>query len=168
MFMLKRIVHVLILIVCFALFDALMGGGIAAAMQKAGVWNQAVNDVYQFGFSIGMAVILLIVFFSFEWKSEVAAVCVLLFGYVEDTLYYVFVGQMNPLIKLISHGAEYHVGGGGLFPPEISGWLGWIGRFLGSEPLSLSILTIFAINVFAVALAGGILLYSVNVSLRLK
>lgn len=165
--MLKRIFHVVILIVSFALFDALVGGGVAAAMQARGVWIQTVNDFYQLGFSIGMAVVLLIAYFAFEWKSEALAVLVLLFGYVEDTLYYVLVPQVNPLIKLISHGAQYHASGGEMFPSHISGWLGWLGRAVGTDPISLSMLTILAVNVFAIVVAGAILVYS-NASSRLK
>lgn len=166
--MIKQASRVLFLTFAFALFDALIGGGVAAAIQKAGAWNQTVNDFYQLGFSIAMAAVLLICFFVFGWRAEILAVLVLLLGYVEDTLYYVFMPWINPLIKLISHGAEYHVRGGGLFPPEISGWLGWLGRATEAGPISLGMPAILAINIFAIAVAAGILLYSSVFSSRLK
>lgn len=160
--MIRRILHVLLLIVSFSLFDALVGGGIAAAMQKTGIWNQTVNDFYQLGFSIGMAVILLVCYGVLNWRSEAAAVLVMLFGYVEDTLYYVFIPIVNPMIKFISHGAEYHVYGGGMFPASISGWIGWIGRSTGWGVWSLSMPAILVINFFAIVVAMGILIYQTS------
>lgn len=157
--MLKRIAHVLILIISFGLFDALVGGGVAAAMQRAGAWIQTVNDFYQLGFSIGMAVVLLIAYYSLRWRGEALAVLLLLFGYVEDTLYFVFMPLVNPLIKLISHGAEYHVSGGGMFPPHISGWIGWVGRATGWGMWDLSVPVILVVNFFAFVVAMGVIVY---------
>lgn len=160
--MLKRMLHVLVLIVFFSSFDALVGGGIAAAMQKTGVWNQMVNDFYQLGFAIIIAVILFLLYFALQWKGEVWAVLVLLFGYVEDTLFYLLIPIVNPVIKLISHGAEYRVSGGGMFPASISGWIGWIGRSTGWGVWSLSMPAILVINFFAIVVAMGILIYQTS------
>lgn len=160
--MIRRILHVLLLVVSFSLFDALVGGGIAAAMQTSGAWNQLVNDFYQLGFSIGMAVVLLVCYGVLNWRSEAVAVLVLLFGYVEDMLYYVFVPIVNPVIQLISHGAEYRVSGGEMFPPHISGWLSWVGRTTGWGDWGLTVPVMLVVNFFAIVVAMGILIYQTS------
>jgi len=150
----RYLTRTLVLILGFSLFDALIHGGIAAAMQRAGSYNQTVSDMYQLGFAIAMAAVFVMVFFGLHWKRETIAVLILLFGFVEDTLYYAVMPLVNPLIRVLTGGAIYHVQGEGLFPPAIAGWVGWLSRAAGADTIYLSMGTIVIINILACA--GGV------------
>jgi hypothetical protein len=148
---------VFITLICFALFDALFGGAVAALLQVGG-WSpldQRINNVYQLVFGV-------VILGSFVWlyqtaKSfkEITVLITLLVGYVEDTLYFLFIPLVNPIIKLITKGAVYQISG--LFPDHISGWLGWIGRMFLGKNISFQMTTILLINLAAVVISVALI-----------
>lgn len=143
---------VIIYLLAVSLYDAIVGGSIAAVMQNEG-WIQKVNMAYQFGFGITCFVILL----------NVAARClrcgvgalILLLGYTEDLLFYLLIPFANGAIEFLT-GYTYQTKGG-LFPDSISGWLGWVGQMTGTE-ISLPIDVVFKISGASVILLFFILL----------
>ena len=110
------------------LFDALIGGGISAALRSDG-WtasDQGANNSYQLGFFF-VIVSVLFMMWKGGMKFETMMIILLKAGYVEDTLYYVATFFLKWPIKLIS-GFDVTWS---LFPHEIAGWcaVGVAGEF---------------------------------------
>jgi hypothetical protein len=144
------------------LFDALIGGAISTILRIDG-WiglDQRLNDVYHLNYAIVIAATLAWFYSRFKQIKTVLGLAVLFAGYVEDTLFYVFIPLINPLIKFLTKGEIFRNASGKLFPEQISGWIGWLGRmFLGGN-IAIELHHIFVINVGAVALAGFLAFYT--------
>lgn len=144
--------RLLAIVLTLSVFDALIGGGIAAVLQQRG-WIQAANDVYQLGFGLIVLSTLLIMDLVLKWRREALATFMLFIGLVEDTLFYLLIPVLNPVISFITGGATYRPRGGRLFPIEISSWHGWVSRIVGLENVSVPIMAVFVINLLAVIIA---------------
>lgn len=136
-----RINSIAVAIVVFGyltLYDWFFGGGIGAELQRNcfsftvhtsenPAFNQVINDLYQATFLVLVLVAALVTWlaraaFIFDVKYAIAGGAILFLGYVEDTMFYVLLGAINPF--------NYRL------PPEVipeyfSGWLGWLGRMAG-------------------------------------
>jgi hypothetical protein len=84
----------------------------------------------------------------------VLALAALFFGYVEDTRFYVLIPLVNPLIKFLTKGEPFRNTSGELFPEQISGWIGWVGRMFLGDNIAIVLRFVFAINAVAIALAA--------------
>lgn len=148
-------------LVFFALvfFDVLIGGAIAALLQIDGFTavDQRLNEVYQFGYGLVIAAALTWLYLRTRKIAHVLAILTLLFGFVEDTLFYVLIPLCNPLISTLTGGATYQVKGGEFFPASISGWTGWASRRMLGQNTAFAMMNIAVINAIAVALAFGFL-----------
>jgi len=141
------------------LFDALMGGSIAALLRVEG-WtalDQRINNVYQANYGLIVIATMSWLYFFKNIRRPVWAMAVLFAGYVEDSFFYLAVVIVNPFINLLTQGEAYHAAGGGLFPERISGWIGWVGRMVFGHNVSLDLPVVFALNAFAAASAYVIL-----------
>jgi len=139
--MIKNIVKYFGLLV---LFDALIGGGISAALRSDG-WtlsDQGANNSYQLGFFIVIISVL-----AMMWKNgmkfESMMIILLKAGYIEDTLYYVFTFFLKLPIKLVSGFPVTW----SLFPKEIAGWFGWMSRVFLGEYFAVPFLKVIMINI---------------------
>jgi hypothetical protein len=133
------------------LFDVAAGGTIAAHLQVDGwtVMDQRVNNNYQLFYGLLVAAAGGWFYFSTKSKRMILALVILFAGYVEDTLFYVFIPIVNPLIKIFSGGRAYQAPAG-LFPERISGWVGWVGRILFGHNVSFEMSVVFVINMIAI------------------
>jgi len=141
------------------LLDALMGGSIAALLQVEG-WtplDQRINNVYQTNYGMIVITTLSWLYFFKKIKRPVWVMAALFAGYVEDTLFYVAIVAVNPVIYLLTKGETYHLPSSGLFPERISGWIGWIGRMVFGQNVSFDLPVVFALNAFAISSAYVIL-----------
>lgn len=149
------------MLVFFALvlFDVLIGGAIAALLQIEGFTavDQHINEVYQLGYGIVIAVALTWLYLHTRKITHVLAILTLFFGFVEDTLFYTFIPLCNPIISVLTNGTTYQVRGGELFPASISGWTGWASRRMLGQNAAFAMANIGVINAIAVALAFGFL-----------
>jgi hypothetical protein len=157
----RELKTVIITFLSLVLFDALIGGAISTILRIDG-WiglDQRLNDVYHLNYAIVIAGALAWFYSRFKQIKTVLGLAVLFIGYVEDTLFYVFIPLVNPLIKFLTKGEIFRNASGNLFPEQISGWIGWVGRmFLGGNiPLALNL--VFVINTIALALAGFLVFY---------
>ncbi len=143
------------------LFDALIGGAISTILRIDG-WigfDQRLNDVYHLNYAIVIAGTLAWFYSRFKQIKTVLGLAVLFLGYVEDTLFYVFIPLVNPLIKFLTKGEIFRNASGELFPEQISGWIGWLGRMFGGGNIPLALQQVFVINTGALALAGFLAFY---------
>lgn len=143
------------------LFDALIGGAISTILRIDG-WigfDQRLNDVYHLNYAIVIAATLAWFYSRFRQIKTVLGLVVLFLGYVEDTLFYVFIPLVNPLIKFITKGEAFRNASGELFPEQISGWIGWLGRMFWGGNIAIDLQHIFVINAGAVTLAGLLAFY---------
>ncbi len=137
------------------LFDAFIGGTISTILRIDG-WigmDQRLNDVYHLNYAIVIAAALAWHYSVFKLIKPVLGLAVLFLGYVEDTLFYVFVPLLNPLIKLLTKGESFQNASGKLFPEEISGWVGWLGRTFLDRNIAFDLPDIFAFNAMAIFIA---------------
>lgn len=142
-------------------FDALIGGAISTILRIDG-WiglDQRLNDVYHLNYAIVIAATLAWFYSRFRQIKALLGLAVLFLGYLEDTLFYIFIPLVNPLIKFLTKGESFRNASGELFPEKISGWIGWLGRmFLGGN-IAIDLLHVFVINAVAVALAVFLAFY---------
>lgn len=141
------------------LFDVLIGGAIAALLQIEGFTavDQRINEVYQLGYGVVTAAALTWLYLHTRKFAPVLAILALLFGFVEDTLFYALIPLCNPIINVLTSGATYQVKGGELFPSSISGWTGWASRRVLGQNTAFAMVNIAIINTAAVALAFALL-----------
>ncbi|MCI0691778.1 hypothetical protein L0337_07180 [candidate division KSB1 bacterium] len=143
------------------LFDALIGGAISTILRIDG-WiglDQRLNDVYHLNYAIVIAGALAWFYSRFKQIKTLLGLAALFLGYVEDTLFYVFIPLVNPIIKFLTTGESFRNASGELFPEQISGWIGWLGRmFLGGN-IAIDLQRVFVINAAAVALAVFLAFY---------
>jgi hypothetical protein len=138
------------------LFDALIGGAISTILRIDG-WigfDQRLNDVYHLNYAIVIAAVLAWFYSRFKQIKTVLALAVLFLGYVEDTLFYVFIPLVNPLIKFLTKGEIFRNASGELFPEQVSGWIGWLSRMFFGGNIAIALQQVFVINAGAVVLAG--------------
>lgn len=138
-----------------ALFDAFVGGTVSARLQVGG-WtaqDQRVNNYYQVVYAVFVAATLGGLFFSTRSTRQVLAILILYAGYVEDTLFYLLIPLVNPVIKFFNNGTPFLTPSGGLLPESISGWLGWVGRMVLGHNVSFEMRAVLLINLVAVILA---------------
>ncbi|MGH7596567.1 MAG: hypothetical protein ACREOI_09455 [bacterium] len=138
------------------LFDALIGGAISTILRIDG-WigmDQSLNDVYHLNYAIVIAATLAWFYSRFKQIKTVLGLAVLFLGYVEDMLFYVFIPLVNPLIKLLTKGEAFRNASGELFPEQISGWIGWLGRMFWGGNIAIALRHVFMINAAAVSVAG--------------
>ncbi len=138
----------------FALIDAIFGGAVAGVLQIGG-WSaldQGVNDNYQllYGFLVLFGLLYL-------WRVSLSfifplSVIILFLGYVEDVFFYILQSIISPIIRLITQGVSFQGPSTGLFPSEISGWVGWVSRFITGESVAVPISLVFVLNGVAVIL----------------
>jgi hypothetical protein len=157
----RQLKPAIITFLSLVLFDALIGGAISTILRIDG-WialDQRLNDVYHLNYAIVIAGTLAWFYSRFKQIKTVLGLAVLFFGYVEDTLFYIFIPLVNPIIKFLTKGEAFRNASGKLFPEQISGWIGWVGRmFLGGNiPLALNL--VFVINIIALALAVFLAFY---------
>ncbi len=159
-FVLRRLCATLVLFFALALYDAVIGGAIAALLKSDGftALDQRINNVHQLGYGLLATGALLWYYLRVRHLLPVLALAVLFAGLVEDTLFYVLISVCNPLIKTITGGARYHSAGGEWMPQEVSGWMGWIGRMAAGQNLALARSEVFAVNGIAIGLAIILLL----------
>lgn len=130
------------------LFDAIVNGAMTAALRSDG-WSRAdqqATNAYQFGFFLVIAALVSTLFAKEAHRLAISTV-VLLAGYVEDTVYYVFVQILGPIIKLLSGNPVNEE----FFPEKISGWIGWFDRLIFNGGFSLAFPKVIAVNVIAIA-----------------
>jgi hypothetical protein len=142
----------LLAFLALALFDALIGGAISAILRING-WtatDQRLNDVYQVSYAIIVAAALIWHYSHFKLMPPVLAIAILFLGYVEDTLFYCLTPLFNPVIKMLTKGETLQMASGELLPPQISGWIGWLGRAFVDRNIALALAAIFAVNTIAI------------------
>jgi hypothetical protein len=134
------------------LFDALIGGTISTILRIDG-WigmDQRLNDVYHINYAIVIAATLAWFYSRFKQIKTLLGLAALFLGYVEDTLFYVFIPLVNPLIKFLTKGEIFRNASGELFPERISGWIGWLGRTFLGRNIAFDLSDVFAFNAIAV------------------
>lgn len=137
-----------------ALVDALIGGAISTRLQVAG-WtarDQEVNNAYQLIYGMIVALTLVWLFFHTRSLRPILAVLVLYAGYVEDTLFYLLIPIVNPVLKLLNSGATFRTPTDSLFPERISGWVGWVGRLIWGQNVSFEMPVVFVMNTLAIGI----------------
>jgi len=152
----ERVRHLNVALIAFillAIVDAIIGGTVSARLQVAG-WttrDQQFNNAYQLIYGIIVAGMLGWLYFHTRAAKPVLVILILYLGYVEDTLFYLFIPLVNPLISVLANGTSYRVPTGALFPERISGWVGWVGRMVWGQNVSFEISQVFLINILAIA-----------------
>ncbi len=137
------------------LFDALIGGAISTILRIDG-WiglDQRLNDVYHLNYAIIIAATLAWFYSRFRLIKPVLGLTILFLGYVEDTLFYLLIPLVNPIIKLLTNGEVFRNASGKLFPEQIAGWIGWLGRMFGGVYITFDIPIIFGLNLIAILAA---------------
>lgn len=127
-----NLIVVLGIVALIGLFDAFFGGIISSGLSSDSEWSaydQRVNDGYQLllGSMVLAGLILQVWFREFNRNIVIFALAVflLLVGYVEDVLYYIWLTLTQYPIEYFGRGLlEVKTG----FPEQISGWIGWILR----------------------------------------
>jgi hypothetical protein len=147
--------HLKIALVTFlalALFDAILGGSISALLRIEGWFplDQRINDVYQLNYGIIITATLVWLYSQNRSTKPSLTIFVLFVGYVEDTLFYLLIPLVNPIIKFITKGVEFELETGTLFPEKISGWAGWMGRTFIGRNISFDMPVVFVFNFLAI------------------
>ena len=135
-----------------SIYDAILGGALAALLRIEG-WmplDQRINDVYQLIYGTVVAASLLWLYSKTGLIKPPLTVWLFYFGFVEDTLFYLLIPLVNPVIKFITKGVGFELATGTLFPERISGWLGWIGRMFFGQDFSFDFMTVLAFNALAI------------------
>jgi hypothetical protein len=138
-----------------ALFDALIGGAISALLRIEG-WtslDQRINDVYMVNYAVIVAAALAWFHSHFRQRKLLIGLVFLFLGYVEDTVFYCLTPLVNPFIKMLTRGELFIMPSGKLFPDEISGWLGWLGRAFFGGNIALDMAVVLALNAIAIFIA---------------
>ncbi len=154
----RRLVITLLIFFPLVLYDVLFGGAIAALLQSTG-WQgvaQRLNNVYQLSYGVIVAGVLLLAGWRFRRRREALAVLVLYAGLVEDTLFYLLIKPLNPVITRITLGAAYRAPEG-ILPEGVASWPGWVGRMFLESFWRLKPSHVFVLNLVAVVLAAAIL-----------
>jgi len=89
-------------------------------------------------------------FFYTRSTRPALAILILYTGYVEDTLFYLLIPLVNPVIKFFNNDTAFRTPSGELLPESISGWLGWVGRMVFGHNVSFEIHVVFVINILAI------------------
>jgi hypothetical protein len=147
----RHLTTVFITFLALSIFDAIAGGALSAFLRIEG-WvplDQRINDVYQLVYGAIVAASLLWFYFKIRLIKPILTIGLLYLGYVEDTLFYLLIPLVNPVIKFITKGVAFELATGGLFPERISGWVGWIGRMFFGQNLSFDFNTVLVFNAFA-------------------
>ena len=138
------------LLVAFAYFDAVIGGGIAEVLRVGG-WSpldQKINDMYQAGYGIGVVVIMVMLIAR---KSSAAIMCApFIVFYCEDTFYYLLQPLASPVIEWLIGFTTPAV----KIPHEISGWLGWTMRVVFNNDYAFDIWQVYLLNAIGVAITA--------------
>lgn len=152
-----KLIKALGIVALIALYDAIFGAGISAGLWPNITSQQAILDIWQC--SLGVLV------FSTLWllrryDFDVAfTVLILLIGYLEDTLYYLFLPITKYAVSFLSHGKLIVESG---FPEVIGGYLGWLTRFFQIvPPISIPLWVVVAMNAGGLAV-GWILLWKTD------
>lgn len=148
----------LLLFLPLVFYDVLFGGAIAALLQSSG-WQgvaQRLNNVYQLSYGVIVAGVLLLAGWRFRRRHEALAVLVLYAGLVEDTLFYLLIKPLNPVIARITLGAAYRVPEG-ILPEGVASWPGWVSRMFLESSWRQTPSQVFVLNLVAVVLAAAIL-----------
>jgi len=127
-----NLVVVLGIVALIGLFDAVFGGIISSGLSSDSEWSaydQRVNDGYQLllGSMVLAGLILQMWFREFDRNIVIFALAIflLLAGYVEDAMYYIWLSITQYPIEFFGQGLlEVETG----FPERIAGWIGWIAR----------------------------------------
>ena len=139
-----------------ALYDAIIGGAISSLLRIEGWFDpdQRVNDIYQLSYGLVIVATFIWLYFYIQSKEIVLATWILFIGYVEDTLFYLLIPLVNPLIMFITRGEKFEPATGVVFPESVSGWLGWLGRLFFEQRLEFDLEIIFGFNAIALAVAA--------------
>jgi hypothetical protein len=145
----------LLVFLALVFFDVLIGGSISAILRIEG-WtpiDQRLNDVYHVNYAIVVAGALIWHYSYFKLIAPVLAVAILFLGYVEDTLFYCFTPLFNPVIKMLTKGEALPMSSDMLWPQQISGWIGWLGRAWLSRNIAFNLFFVFVFNATAMIVA---------------
>ena len=150
----------LLLFLVLTVYDVIIGGAIAALLQSDGFTavDQRINNIHQLAYGLVVGGVLAWFYARVQNVLPVLAVIMLFAGLVEDTMFYLLVPFLNPLIGVITGGAKYRVAGGAWLPDQISGWPGWVGRMAVGENVAFSRGEVLAANAIAGVLAAFLLL----------
>jgi hypothetical protein len=159
--------HFLYALFLLTLFDALVGGALAARLQHLG-WDQNINDLYQMSFAFSCALMiagfflvhrvqmrlkrslisngdeLLKDWFWNTFKSlqdarwQALYLLAMLLAYSEDLLFYPALWAFDALgmTNLLSGGYDYNFQRF-LWPWSLSGWFGFVTRWIFGETIKL-------------------------------
>ncbi|RIK61168.1 hypothetical protein DCC62_27740 [candidate division KSB1 bacterium] len=125
----RRIFTCLSIFLPLVIYDVLFGGAIAALLQSEG-WQgaaQRINNVYQLSYGVVVVSVLVLAFFKFDKRREALAVLILFIGLVEDSLFYLLIKFLNPLIQILTQGAAYRAPES-ILPEGVASWPGWVSR----------------------------------------
>jgi hypothetical protein len=143
----------LVAFLALALFDAVIGGAVSALLSRDKNWtalDQRLNEIYQFTYATVIALTLIGLYIHLQQLRPILAMIILFLGYVEDTLYYLFLPLVKPLINLITRVEGRRGPIGGLFPKRIAGWIGWAGRIFFHKQVALKLSVVFLLNALAI------------------
>ena len=143
------------IVALISLYDAIFGAGISAGLWPNITSQQVILDIWQC--SLGVIVFFILYFgWAKRYDFDVAfTVLILLIGYLEDTLYYLFLPVTKYVVSFLSHGKLIVEPG---FPEMIGGYLGWLTRFFGIVPsISIPLWMVVIMNIGGLAI-GWILL----------
>jgi hypothetical protein len=145
----------LLIFLGLVIYDVIIGGAIAALLKSDGFTelDQRINSVHQLAYGVVTAGALLWYYSCVRSYLPVLALGVLFAGFTEDTLFYLLIPAFNPVIRVITGGAEYQAAGGDWMPQHVSGWAGWVGRMVAQQNVAFGGGEILAINGIAVFLA---------------
>ncbi len=159
----RRVVINLLIFLPLVLYDVLFGGAIAALLQATG-WQgvaQRLNNVYQLSYGVIVAGVLLLAGWRFRRRREALAVVVLYAGLVEDTLFYLLIKPLNPVIAQLTLGTAYRAPEG-ILPEGVASWPGWVGRMFLESFWRLKPAQVFMLNLVAVVVTAAILAVRLN------
>jgi hypothetical protein len=148
----RHLKTVLLTFLALTLFDAVLGGAMSALLRIEG-WlplDQRINDVYQLIYGTMVASTLGWLYLRLKSIKPIVAISILFIGYVEDTVFYLLIPLVNPIINFITKGVRFELATGTLFPERISGWIGWVGRMLFGQNISFEFTDALAFNAMAI------------------
>lgn len=154
----RRILTCLSIFMPLVIYDVLFGGAIAALLQSEG-WQgaaQRINNVYQLSYGVVVASVLVLAFFTFGKRREALAVLVLFIGLVEDSLFYLLIKFLNPVIQIMTQGAAYRAPES-ILPEGVASWPGWVSRMFLESFWRMRPSHVLLLNLAALLLAAIIL-----------
>lgn len=136
----------LLWIAIFAIVDGMISGGISYLLWTYQfIYAQLTMDLYRVFFAI-VVIATVLLFYLYEKKIGISMLLLLL-GYAEDTLYFLALRITKFFTLALTNG---RVNVEPYFPAYISGYLGWIARYFGSQ-LAIPVKSVYSMNILALA-----------------